>query len=67
MTGPSSPAPEAIRQAREACGLTQTEAAALIYRTCRNWQQWEAGDREMDPALWELFCLKTQQAGCTSS
>ena len=63
MTAPSSPSTEAIRQARDASGLTQTEAAAMIYRTCRNWQQWEAGDRRMDPALWELFWFKARQAG----
>ncbi|WP_292931423.1 helix-turn-helix domain-containing protein [Noviherbaspirillum sp.] len=44
---------------REAAGLTQGQAAALIYRTARNWQQWEGGERRMDPALWELFRLKS--------
>ncbi|KWU26391.1 hypothetical protein AS149_25725 [Burkholderia cenocepacia] len=55
---PASPAPTAIRTAREAAGLTQTAAAALLYKTLRVWQMWEAGDRRMDPALWELFLIK---------
>lgn len=54
-----NPSPGDIRVAREAAGLTQGQAAALIYRTVRNWQQWEGGERQMDPALWELFCLKS--------
>lgn len=57
--GPSSnPAPADIRAAREAAGLTQTEAGALVHTTCRTWQQWEAGDRRMHPAFWELFRIK---------
>lgn len=54
-----NPSPTNIRAVREAAGLTQGQAAALIYRTARNWQQWEGGERRMDPALWELFRLKT--------
>lgn len=57
-----SPSPTEIRAAREAAGMTQSAAAALIYRTARNWQQWEGGERRMDPALWELFCLKSKSA-----
>ncbi|MDE2441816.1 MAG: helix-turn-helix domain-containing protein [Betaproteobacteria bacterium] len=53
-----NPNPDEIRAAREAAGLTQATAAALIYRTLRNWQQWEGGERRLDPALWELFLLK---------
>jgi DNA-binding transcriptional regulator YiaG len=65
----ASPAPAAIRRARERAGLTQTEAAALVHSTCRRWQQWEA-EREaisyngrtenarMHPGLWELFRIK---------
>jgi putative transcriptional regulator len=55
----SNPSPNDIRAEREAAELTQGQAAALIYRTVRNWQQWEGGERLMDPALWELFCLKS--------
>lgn len=53
-----SPSPGDIRAARCRASMTQSEAAELIYRTVRNWQQWEGGERQMDPALWELFGLK---------
>lgn len=54
------PAPDDIRQAREAAGLTQTKAAQVVRSTLRTWQQWEAGDRSMHAGLWELFHLKTK-------
>lgn len=53
-----NPQPSEIITAREASGLTQSEAAALVHSGLRTWQQWEAGDRRMHPALWELFVLK---------
>lgn len=61
--GPSAnPSPDAIRAAREAAGLTQEQAAALVHASKRNWQQWEAEEgtntRRMHPGLWELFRLK---------
>lgn len=57
--GPAAnPVPAEIKAAREAAGLSQLDAASLVYRTSRNWQQWELGERRMDPALWELFRLK---------
>lgn len=52
------PSPEEIELARTARRLTQAAAAALLYKGVRTWQQWEAGDRKMDPALWELFIAK---------
>lgn len=55
---PASPAPTDIRAARAAAGLTQTQAAVLIHSTLRAWQEWEAGNRQMHPGLWELFLLK---------
>ena len=54
----SNPTPEQIKQARAAAGLTQTQAADLIYKSCRAWQQYEKGDRAMDKALFELFMIK---------
>lgn len=54
----SSPSPVEIRTARERAGLTQTEASALVHTTLRAWQHWEAGDRAMHPAFWELFGIK---------
>lgn len=62
----SSPTPAQVRAAREAAGLTQTEAAAKIHGTLRSWQNYEAaGDapehRRMHPGLFELFLIKTGQ------
>lgn len=57
--GPTAnPAPEDICAARKAAGLSQPEAAALIYSTKRTWQDWEAGVARMHPGLWELFTRK---------
>ena len=58
----SNPMPAAIIAAREEAGLTQTAAADLIYSGLRTWQQWEAGDRRMHPALWDLFRIRVRAA-----
>jgi DNA-binding transcriptional regulator YiaG len=58
---PTSPAPEDVLAARQAAGLTQTQAAALVHTGLRTWQQWEAGDRGMHPAFWELFIIKSRK------
>ena len=50
-----NPTPEQIKALRERCGLTQTEAGAKLFTSCRVWQQWEAGDRRMHGAFWMLF------------
>lgn len=57
----SNPEPESILAARTNAGLTQTQAAELIYSALRTWQQWEAGDRRMHPGLWELFNIKIRE------
>lgn len=57
----NNPTPTEIRQAREIAGLTQTKAAALIHCGLRAWQRWEAGDRKMHPAMWELFQTKARK------
>jgi len=57
----SNPTPEEVRAARKALGITQTAAARVIYCTLRGWQGWEAGERRMHPALWELFNIKTKK------
>ena len=59
MPAIESPLPPAIRAARDLAGISQTAAASLVHTTCRTWQQWEAGDRKMHPAFWELFQIKT--------
>lgn len=57
--GPSStPTPAAIRAARDAAALTQTQAALLVHSTLRRWQEWEAGTYRMHPGLFELFTIK---------
>ncbi|WP_267222552.1 helix-turn-helix domain-containing protein [Dyella silvae] len=56
---PGSPAADAVRVTREGVGLTQAEAAAVVYVNLRTWQKWEGGERTMLPAVWELFLLKT--------
>lgn len=53
-----NPTPEQIISARKSAGLTQTEAARLVYAGLRTWQQWEKGDRKMHPAFWDLFKIK---------
>jgi putative transcriptional regulator len=53
-----SPTPEQIKKARLDAGLTQAQAAALVYSELRAWQYWEKGDRSMHPAFWELFNIK---------
>jgi DNA (cytosine-5)-methyltransferase 1 len=53
-----NPTPAEIRAAREEAGLTLAAAAALVHSALRSWQQWEAGERKMHPAFWELFTIK---------
>ena len=60
----TNPVPEEIRASREAAGLTQAAAAAMVHTSIRAWQQWEAergtsGHRRMHPAFWELFRIKS--------
>lgn len=62
MSKPPSPTPEQIRAAREATGLSQPAAAALVYSTRRTWQDWEAGIARMHPGLWELFRIKSRSS-----
>lgn len=57
-----APTPSDIRAARAAASLTQSEAAALLHTSLRSYQQWEAGDRRMHPAMWELFSIKVASA-----
>lgn len=61
MTPPKAPTPAEIRKARDAAALTQQAAAQKIYKTRRAWENWEGGVRPMDPALFELFLIKTGQ------
>lgn len=49
------PPPELIRTTRDGVLQTQTQAAATVYAKLRTWQRWEAGDRAMPRATWELY------------
>lgn len=46
-----NPDPAEIRAAREAAGLTQTQAAEIVWGNLRSWQNWEAGATRMHPAI----------------
>ncbi len=57
-----SPTPQDVKAAREAAGLTQAQAAALVYADVRAWQRWEGSGptaRQMRADTWELFRIKT--------
>jgi DNA (cytosine-5)-methyltransferase 1 len=54
-----NPTKEEIRAARDALGMTQSEAAYVIHSSLIAWQKWEAGDRRMHAAFWDLFRRKT--------
>ena len=55
------PTKEEITAARKSAGVTQEEAAALVYRKRLAWNRWESGD-DIDLACWELFLHKTKAA-----
>lgn len=44
-----------LRQARANLGLTQSQMAAMLGRKLRNYQQWEWGERKVDPAAARLI------------
>jgi DNA-binding transcriptional regulator YiaG len=57
----ASPAPNEIRAAREAAGLSQSKAAAVVgSKSYQRWYEWETGRRNMPIAKFELFLLKTK-------
>ena len=58
---PKAPSARQVRAAREAAGLSRTSAAALVYRSVRVWEKYETGERNMDPAIWELWQLKVRE------
>jgi hypothetical protein len=53
--GPPPPTPLEITAAREALGLSYSEAALIIYHRPRGWRYLESGERTMHPALWKLW------------
>lgn len=59
---PAGPTCMELTEARERAGLTQVEAAALIWRSPSAWQKWESASdsmaRQMDPASFELWTIR---------
>lgn len=51
-----------IAAARIAAGLSQVEAAAVVYVTRNAWQRWEYGKTPIPLGYWELFLVKTKAA-----
>lgn len=52
-----NPKPLEISRLREEMQLTQTDFGAILYRSMRIVQDWEAGKRNMPPDSWEYVCL----------
>lgn len=62
----NSPTPTEIRALRVSLGLTQKQAGAVIGKSMRTWQNYEAPEgtaahRSMDAALYRLFLIETKQ------
>jgi DNA-binding transcriptional regulator YiaG len=58
------PTPEQVKAARRSSGLKQQQAAELVHRTERKrWSEWETGVKRMQLDTFELFLIKTGQAG----
>jgi putative transcriptional regulator len=56
------PKPADIKAAREECGVdeTQEKAGERISVARRTWQDYERGERDMPPGLFELYLIKTR-------
>lgn len=50
-----------VLSARLTAGHTQAQMAATLYRSARSVESWEDGTRMPDPALLELYLIKTGQ------
>ena len=48
-----------LKTLRLQAGLTQEEAAKLVYRTRETWAAYESGRSDPDPTVRELFETKT--------
>ena len=56
----ANPDPAEIKAAREQVGLTQRQAAELIYMTERAWIKYESGERRLHPQHWESWRYKAR-------
>lgn len=61
----NAPKSDEIKAARLSVGLTQADAAALVYCAVGTWQQWEYGYRTMHPAFWDLFQRRVAELSST--
>lgn len=57
----TKPTPQDVLAARKAAGLTQEQAAQLLWSHNRVWRMYESGNRSLSVPLWELFLIKTDQ------
>ncbi len=53
--------PRLIEELRRRHGYTQKQMATLARVQERAWQRWEAGDRMMPAATFELICIKLDE------
>jgi hypothetical protein len=58
--------PDQIRAARHRAGLSQSAAGRLIGRSLRVWQAYEAGERGIDPVLWQVWLIRAGLAPVAS-
>lgn len=56
----ANPTPQQVARLRADAGLTQEQFGALVYKSWRTVQNWEAGERRMPPDTWELVRLKLE-------
>ena len=58
----ADPTPDMIRAARDAAGLSQTEAATQAgLANYQRWAEYESGVRPIDSIRWQWFLLQTGQ------
>jgi len=55
-----SPSPEEVKSARKARGLSQQQAANIIFVSPSTWGRWERGNNLMPPKLFRLFIAATE-------
>ena len=66
MYDPYYPTRLDLRSHRSSAGITQREAADLIYTPFRTYQDWEGGIGVMHPAIYETFQRKIEEIKCHS-
>lgn len=57
-TSARTPSPDEVREFRRSRELSAEQAGTLVHVTGRAWQRWEAGERPMHPAFFELATIK---------